>query len=228
MNNVRLPRVSLSKLAEFTYASSARREAIVRGHLKPKTVVVVGYKYAEDYVPIFLKNGQDSTGLTNHISSLININGIRPSKPLKYSIDGLLALQQGAPFNFANSGEITCYPVNRNYSGGIDIDGVYVSMRPDAQIVSRKGKIVRAGTIKMHFPKSHPLNEQSGRCAAVLLHECLQNLTIREGERHYSQCFFVDVPSAQLFQAPRNYKLIMKDVLAACRQYKLMWADIAA
>lgn len=216
-------RVSLNKIAEFTYASSARKERIVKEQKIKKPFIAAGYREAEDFIPQFFGKKQDAQLLQQHLQNLTALHGFTPKDSLNNSINGLLALQTMTPIPFGN---VEYHQLPRNSHDGIIVEDVFINVRPDVLLTKITKGITTMGAVKLHFPKSNPLGEKGGYCVAAVLLEYLSQLSAPLGTPKYGLCYSVDVQPNEVYVSPASYKRIMKDLEAACRQYKLLWNSI--
>lgn len=216
-------KVSLNKIAEFTYATSARKERIVRDQKNKTAFRAAGYKEAEDFIPQFFSSNQNILLLSQQIKSLSALHTLTPKDSLNNSVNGLLALQEMAPLEL---GEVTFHSVPRNQHDGIIIENVFINVRPDVLITKKMRGGIGMGAVKLHFPKSSKLGEKGGQCVAAVLFDYLSQLDVPLGTPKHNLCYLADVYPNMLCQSPASHKIMTKELEAACRQYELIWHSI--
>ena len=103
----------------------------------------------------------------------------------------------------------------------MEVAGVRVSIRPDAYLKNTiTGDIV--GAIKLHFPKTTPLNDASAKYVATTLKVFLSE---EQGAEFVDpkKCYVVDVSTQAATCASKSFKKNMKDVVAACEEIRARW-----
>jgi len=213
-------RVSLNKVAEFTYASSKRRETIAHQHKHKVPFIAAGYQKAEEFLPQYFGNQMDAQLLQNKIAQLVGLNSITPKDSYNKGINGLTHLQYMKSFQLE---DITFQPLPMNSQDGLIFGNVFVNIRPDCLILQETKQGLRVGALKLHFPVTNPLGQKAGKCVAALLFEYLSQMKNLDGTAKHSLCYSLDVPADQTYQASKDYKLLMKEVVASCKIYEAMW-----
>ena len=110
----------------------------------------------------------------------------------------------------------------------LTIHNVIVSVRPE--IILRgdgpKGKKL-VGAIKLHFPKSHPHNEDTaGYVSAIVQEWCMQHVKSEDEVVNPHYCKVIDVASGKVFPGVKSITQRMKDVAAECQNIAALWATI--
>ena len=129
------------------------------------------------------------------------------------AIDSFLEISDQLPENYRFE------KVPANEKSTIGIAGVDVSIRPDAYIKNDNDEVV--GVLKLHFPKSNPLDKNSGEYVATALKTFVQEST--ENTVDHKLCIVVDVPSSSVISAPKAGKKRMIDIEAACEEISAQW-----
>ena len=101
-------------------------------------------------------------------------------------------------------------------------------MRPEIVLTSTgaKGKKL-VGGLKMHFNKTHPLNEDAcGYISAAMQMYCDNNLN-HEGVAYSNYCMVLDIASGTVFKGVTATAQRKKDIEAVCEQIATLWPSIA-
>lgn len=108
----------------------------------------------------------------------------------------------------------------------LQVRNVDISVRPEIILTSegRSGPLV--GAMKLHFPKTNQLNQQSaGYVSAVLQEWCSANLH-EEGQASGTLCCVVDVGSEAFYEGVRSTRQRMRDIEDACETIAALWPTI--
>lgn len=80
------------------------------------------------------------------------------------------------------------------------------------------------GGIKLHFPKTNPLNASSAGFVSAMTYEfCSQH---HAGQPSPKFCMVVDIASGTFFPGPPSTKARLKEVVAACVEIAGRWPTI--
>ncbi len=216
------PKISLNKLGEYLTASPARRRRIVQDQKDPKAFITARYADAREAIVDFL-----SSGMTDEEKLLSE------AKRLRADTTGTDFAQQDriasadAIENFLEVAEqleiddLAVIPAESTLSESMSINGVNVSIRPDAYLKNPiTGDIV--GAVKLHFPKTTPLTDISAKYVATALKVYLSEEKGAPLTDH-KKCYVVDVSTQTATFAPKSHKKNMNDISAACEEIRARW-----
>lgn len=217
------PKISLNKLGEYLDATPARRRRIVQDQIDPKTFIAARYSDAREEISVYLAtNKLNDEQLINAASNLRNQQHeskfIAQDKSLSAdAIDDFLEIadQVGADGYKLEKG-------SASEQVSMNISGVIISVRPDVYVKNDNNEIV--GAIKLHFPKSNPLNEKSSEYIATCLRVYLEG-KYDASKIDYKLCTVVDIPSGSVVNAPKATKKRMQDITAACEEIEARWKN---
>ena len=212
------PKISLNKLGEYMNATPARRRRIIEDQIAPKDFVVARYTDARESIIDCIAGKISEDQLTQIAEDLrekeYESKFTAQDKNLSAdAIDSFLEISDQLPDNYKFE------KVPANEKSTIEIAGVDVSIRPDAYIKNDNDEVV--GALKLHFPKSNPLDKNSGEYVATALKAFLQEGT--ENTIDHKLCIVVDVPSSSVIPAPKAGKKRMIDIEAACEEIGAQW-----
>ena len=212
------PKISLNKLGEYMNATPARRRRIIEDQIAPKDFVVARYTDARESIIDCIAGKISEDQLTQIAEDLrekeYESKFTAQDKNLSAdAIDSFLEISDQLPDNHKFE------KVPANEKSTIEIAGVDVSIRPDAYIKNDNDEVV--GALKLHFPKSNPLDKNSGEYVATALKAFLQEGT--ENTIDHKLCIVVDVPSSSVIPAPKAGKKRMIDIEAACEEIGAQW-----
>lgn len=216
------PRLSANKMGEYLIVGPARRRRILYDAKFPSDAVVPYYQPAAEAIAQFIAGGMTDLGiLEKKAKALGNENppSVWHSRRISGNIDALdmfegmldvIDLKGATPSLGAHSAPPISY------------QGVDVSVRPE--IVLEHGGNV--GGIKLHFPKSNPLNAEAAGFVSVMTFEyCKQHLPTK-GNAAGKFCSVIDVASGQFFPGAASTKARLKEVAAACGEVFALWPSI--
>jgi hypothetical protein len=110
----------------------------------------------------------------------------------------------------------------------LSIQGVEVSVRPEVVLrgQARDGRSL-LGAMKVHFPRTFPLNEDSAGIISAILQRYTRDVLARNGEEPYAPyCSVVDVGSRRFYEGVRATANRMREVEAECRNIAAIWESI--
>lgn len=225
------PRISVNKLGEYLAENKAsRRLAILREQKQPVRCRVIRYTAAcRAIVAALTAPGDPQSVLAEHLEDLKR--GESASAASEFTVrEGRLCREAIRSFvDILPTLDLNGLKVEsgRNDVPKLHQAGVEISVRPELVLRgnSRRGQPV-VGAIKLHFPKSHPLDQEAGDYVGAILHQY--------GELHLAGpeacdprfCFVIDIATRRIWTAPRNFLRRRSEVLAACREIAIIWNAI--
>jgi hypothetical protein len=223
-NKYRKPRISANKLGEYIHSAPHRRKEIVKNQKYPKGYVVTRYNDAKSTIIDFFINGRGDKGLVEKkIKDLIQ----RSYASNFRTQDNALSIEALEIFKGTNLADLEGYSLNKFNRGfqKLSVQGVEVAVEPEILIKGSVRGVDFVGAIKIHISKSHPLTSDSGKYVASLIHSFL--------EKNYSGvkvrpdfCISLDIFTGTYFSAPRSFKLLRKEIEAACNEIRLIWNSL--
>jgi len=216
------PKISLNKLGEYLTATPARRKRIVQDQEDPKPFIVARYSDAREAIVDFL-----ASGMTEEKKLLSQAKKLRfDDSGTAFSYQDKLASAEAIE-SFAEAADqidledLKVVPVENSSSHNMEISGVNVSIRPDAYL---KDPITgdTVGAIKLHFPKTTPLNDDALGYVATALRVHLNDAKDAKVVDH-KKCYVVDVSTRTVAHAPKAFTKKMNDIAAAREEIEARW-----
>jgi len=216
-----LPRISVTKLAEYLVATAGRRRTILEDQKLPSAFKAA--KWTEAYAAIVdvLLHGCDPRRAAQYLE------GWRQRVPKSRFEAERLPLWILAMSTFAQHMKrlrLSKYAFAPGVTEAyVDLGGVRLSLRPDVIIAGAD-----PGAFKLYLGKSIPLTKStkgrpgSGTYAAALLHLWAEP----ELGAVPKQSLVLDVLRGTLFQAPEKPAARRRDALAACKEIAVVWESI--
>ncbi len=222
------PRISVNKLAEYMVSKGRRQREILRDQKFPQDFKVTYYKEAEQAASrCMASNFEDTAILVSAIEVLEqrtsekvgtvrringNIDAIEAFAGMMDQIDfkgGMPELGEHAP------------PRGRIH----DVD---ISVRPEIVLRGEgKGGQPLVGALKLHFPKSFALNEESaGFVSAILQRYAEMHLATGNQNAYWAYCSVADVGSRRFYPGVRSIAARIRDVESECRNIAAIWASL--
>lgn len=221
-NFVADPKISLNKLGEYLTATPSRRRRIVQDQQDPKAFIAARYTDAREAIVKFLASGMTEEGALLSTAKRLRADGTGSDFARQDRVASAEAIE-----NFLEVAEqieiedLAVLPAESTSIESMKVAGVNVSVRPDAYLKNPiTGDII--GAIKLHFPKTTPLNETSARYVATTLKVYLSEHKAAELTDH-KKCYIVDVSTQTATCAPKSHKKNMSDIAAACEEIRARW-----
>lgn len=214
------PRISLNKLGEYLTATPSRRKRIIEDQQDPKPFITKRYGAAREQIVDFLASNMADDSIILQAAKNLKI----PSGGTDF-VEQDRAASSEAIHSFLEASEklnldgLVVEPVSPSESSTMDVAGVTISMRPDAILKDKVTGEVK-GCVKLHFPKTTPLDAQGGEYVATALRVHLGNNSTAVDP---NKCLVVDVPTKQVYSAPKAFKRKMNDIAAACEEIDVRW-----
>ncbi|MFA6101394.1 MAG: hypothetical protein WCV67_01005 [Victivallaceae bacterium] len=218
-------RLSVNKLGEYMTATPSRRRQIIKDQKTPSTFKVARYNDARDVIVDYLTSGMSSdTEAMERAEELLSNSG------RSEFTEQDRALSAEAIESFLKvSDEIDIHGLQIESADSfsdqsLEIGDVSVTMRPDAILRDEiTGKIV--GGVKLHFPKTYPLNDKGCEYVATALRFHLEGQDSPKSVDP-KKCYVVDVHTQKVRMAPKAYKRCLSDIVAACEEISARWDSI--
>ncbi len=216
------PRISANKLAQYiTTPSPNRRNLILKNQKYPKGFVVTRYNDAKSTIVNYFVNGKGNRKMVEmKISELLKKHYTSPFR----NQDTQLSIEALQVFRRCKLLDLTGFKATRNARRGdkLKVNGVIVSIAPDVTINGTfRGKEF-VGAIKIHLSKGHPLDEASGKYVTTLLRSHLEEVHGSARVRP-EFCILLDIFTGRYQTAPKSFRVLRKEIEAACKEIKLLW-----
>lgn len=217
------PRISVNKLGEYLTATPSRRKRIIEDQQDPKPFITKRYGDARQEIVGFLSSdmNDDSKILQAAENLKIHSGGTDFCEQDRTASSEAIHSFLEASENLDLEG-LVVVPVSASESSTMDVAGVTISMRPDVILKDKETGQVK-GCVKLHFPKTTPLDIQGGEYVATALRVHLGNSNVAVDPK---KCYVVDVPTKQVYCAPKAFKRKMNDISAACEEIDVRWKKI--
>jgi len=220
----RRPKISANKLGEYIHSAPHRRKEIVKNQKYPKGYVVTRYNDAKSTIIDFFITGKgDKEMVEQKIKSLIHKSYDSNFR----NQDNELSIKALEIFKETDLSELEKHSLNRfgRNLKSLTFNGVEVTIQPEILIKGSIRGVDFIGAIKIHISKSHRLNSDSGKYVASLIHSFLEkNYTDCKVRPEF--CVSLDIFAGTYFTAPRSFKLLRKEIEAACNEIHLLWDSL--
>jgi len=106
-------------------------------------------------------------------------------------------------------------------------NGVEISVRPEVTLHSKsKNGDALVGGIKLHFPKTEPLDEEQANFISALMNAFCKDHLWKDGAPFPAHCMVIDLASAKVYPGVKSIKPRLRDVESACRQIASPWPSV--
>lgn len=218
------PRISATKLGEYTVASPLRRRKIVRDQREPSDFVVARYERARtaltDY---FLGGAANVEPVIDAAVELGTLRGTSDWQTQDFNVSGE-ALERF--LDISDEFELDGLESSPGSNGApkLVLAEVDVSVRPDIILrgTLRNKRVV--GALKLYFGKTNPLGDEAGANVATLLQRYCDQHLVQPGEvTSPKHCAVLDVFAKRWFRSTRATQLRLRSLEAACEEIRLWW-----
>ena len=220
------PRISLNKLCEFMTARPPRQRRILKDQKFPSDFMRVYYREAQEAASLCIaSNLEDIPSVTRQIEILNqqNPDSVGTQRRVAANIDALeafLEMTDGIDLSGAEP------RLGENVAPKLTIRNVDVSVRPEIILhgEGRSGPVV--GALKLHFPKTNPLDDTSAGYVSAVLQEWCATHMADAGQAHGPLCYVVDVGSRTTYPGVRSTVRRLRDIQDACETIAALWPTL--
>lgn len=228
------PYASVNKLAEWLdlpgAASKRRRQLLQRLKYPPKGIVA-WYAEARTAIAAFLVHGSLDKLQAEAKQLARDKSGTEHQVKLRVAsataIRRFSDLVEAAELEFDNL-EVRVYREPWLELPKLTIEGVSVSVAPEAKLTGHwRGKPV-LGFVKLHSVKKHVLSDYAGSCAANILEQFGNEHFDGEATVSRRHCIVVDLfnRDQRVFRAPSSFKKRQEEIAEACAEIARQWDNI--
>lgn len=229
MANNSTPRISVNKLAEYIVSKGNRQRQILRDQKFPQDYKGMYYKEAGEAISLCIaSNLEDQSSLER---ALLILNQRTPEKigtarRISANIDAIetfMSMLDQVDLMGAKA------ILGNNSAPKISRFGVDISIRPEI-VLYGKGKSGKslAGALKLHFPRTFPLNEESAGYVSALSQEYCRTHLSADHEAFGPYCCVIDVGSKAVYPGVKATAMRMRDIDSECRNIAAIWPTITA
>ncbi len=220
------PRISLNKLSEFMTATIPRQRRIIKDQKFPKDYQRVYYKEAQEAVAACIASDLEDIGAIERQIQILNQQApetVGTQRRIASNVDALeafLDMLDDIDLHGATPS------LGSNSAPKLAIRNVSISVRPEIILRSenRSGPVV--GAMKIHFPKTNALNDQSAGYVSAALQEWSRINLVDDGDTFGPMCCIVDVGSVSFYDGVRATRQRMRDLEDACETIAALWPTI--
>lgn len=221
------PRISVNKLCEFMTAKAARQRQILRDQKYPTDFKGVYYKEATEAIAASVASNLESLKpVENAIKVLgqLTPDKIGTQRRIAANMDALESFQlmlDAVDLKGANT------RLGDQSPPRLTIYGVEISVRPEVVLTAiGKSNAPLVGALKLHFPRTFSLTEDSAGYVSAILQEWCKHHLADEGAVNGSMCPVIDVGSHTVYPGVKATTARMKDVEAICQNIAALWPTI--
>ncbi len=221
------PRISVNKLGEYMVSKAARRQRILRDAKYPPPYITTYYREAQESIAQFIAGNMEDIGTLERSVQILeqktpdSIHEIRRVNGNVEAIESFMNLIDEIDLKGADT------RLGDHSPPKLKIMNVEVSVRPDIILTGTgaKGKTL-VGGIKLHFPKTNPLNEDAcGYISSAVQMHCVHSLA-SDGLPNPKYCMTVDIASGKVYEGVTAITQRKKDIEAACHEIASLWPGI--
>jgi hypothetical protein len=222
----REPRMSINALSQYMTAPAARREAILREQKYPSDYRVIWYEHATRAIVRFLLDPEKDVNVLTEAAQRIRTRPEADRKEQRKLADNANALIAFAACY--NQIPFDGLRVQRGpQEGNLVLEGVTISVRPEAQLVGDYRGVHSLGAVKLYLSKNNRLGTDGFATTGALLQFFMQARLPTGSTCLARHCNVVDVFGRKCVAAPRAAARRRNEVEAACREIAHRWPNIA-
>jgi hypothetical protein len=221
------PRISVNKLAQYVTSKAARQNQILRNAKFPPDYITTYYREAGEAIAKFLAGELKESSILDNAVSLLSQKvaaNVYETRRIEGNIDAIETF--GSMLDDIEYGGATA-KLGAQSAPHLILQGVEISVRPEVTLHSKSKTTELVGGIKLHFPKTEPLNEEQADYISAMLHSFCQSHLWKEGQPFGGHCMVIDIASGKVYPGVKAVKQRLKDVGNACGQIATLWPGVA-
>ena len=222
------PRLSVNKLAQYVTSRAARQNQILRNAKYPPDYITAYYRDAAEAIARFIGTGMADLGVLDRASAKLlqaNTGTVQQARQKSANIDAIETFESMLD-DIDIKGAVPSLAAHS--PPHVMIGGVSVSVRPDVILKCQKGGATQVGGLKLHFPRSEPLDEEQAGLVSALLHRYVQDHLLDEGVASAGHCVIVDIASGKFYPGVASVKKRMNDIQSSCDHIAKLWPTVAS
>jgi hypothetical protein len=221
------PRISVNKLAQYVTSKAARQNQILRNAKFPPDYITTYYREAGEAIARFLAGDMKENSILDNAISLLSQKvapNVYETRRIAGNIDAIETF--GSMLDDIEYGGATA-KLGTQSSPHLVVQGVEVSVRPEVTLHSKSKTTELVGGIKLHFPKTEPLDQEQADYVSAMMHSFCQSHLWKHGQPFGGHCMVIDLASAKVYPGVKSVKQRLKDVGNACGQIAALWPGVA-
>ncbi len=221
------PRISVNKLGEYMTSKAARQHQILRGQKYPPEYITTYYREAQEAISSFIADNMEDMKILERQIQILDQQSPDSVQKLRRLEGNIEAIERFMTLiddiDMKGAAPILGNPKPPK----MQIMNVEVSVRPEIILHASgsKGKTL-VGGIKLHFPKTNPLNEDGCGYISAIMQMYIDNFHQDDGVPSAKHCLTIDVASGKVYEGVTAITQRKKDIEAACQQINTLWPSI--
>ena len=221
------PRLSVNKLCEYAKAGPTRQRQILRDQKFPSDFKGMFYREASDAIARCLaSNLHDTEVLVRAVSLLEQMpaDKVGTARRINANIDAIETFANMLDdINFGNATP-SLAPTS---SPQLQVHNVQISVRPEILLrAAGKKDEVLLGSVKLHFPRTFSLTEETSGYVSALLQEWHRTHQADDGSPHGPICYVIDLGAKQVWPGVKSTTARLKDISSHCQNIAALWPTI--
>jgi hypothetical protein len=217
-------KISINQLADFAFATEARKKSIIKQQKKPNPFLIPWYQLAKSKIKQSIISNGDFNPIDKGIKELksrnpekkrqiidkqVSMEALRIFKEIK-----LPELLKDIPFEIIKTKKIK----------SIYINGVKIIISPDVIYKINIGGQKYIGGVKLHVAKGNIFETKQLKYISSLIYEYLDEIVANEDEIVMKElCLYLDIFGKRVISAPKNNIKSIKTVHRLCGEIKMLW-----
>lgn len=220
------PRLSVNKLAQYVTSRAARQNQILRNAKYPPDYITAYYRDAAEAISSFIGGNMVDLGILDRATARLlqapssNIQQDRQKSANVDAIETFAGMLDDIDLKGATPS------LAPHTAPHVNVGGVAVSVRPDIILRCEKKGSPLVGALKLHFPRSEPLDDEQAGYVSAMLHRYLSDHMLDDGTASTAHCVVIDVASATFHPGVASVKKRMNDIQGSCGHIAQLWPSI--
>lgn len=220
------PRLSVNKLAQYVTSRAARQNQILRTAKFPPDYITAYYRDAAEAIAQFIGGGMVDLGILDRATARLlqaQASNIQQDRQKSANVDAIEVFAGMLDDIDLRGATPSLAPHTAPH---VTVAGVAVSVRPDIILRCEKKGAPLVGALKLHFPRSEPLDAEQAGYVSALLHRYLDDHHLDDGTASTAHCVVIDVASATFHPGIATVKKRMTDIQGSCGHIAQLWPSI--
>jgi hypothetical protein len=221
------PRISINKLAQYVTSKAARQNQILRNAKFPPDYITTYYREAGEAIAKFLAGDMKESSILDNAASILSqkvAGNVYETRRIAGNIDAIETF--GTLLDDIEYGGASAM-LGAHSAPKLISNGVEISVRPEVTLHSKSKTTELVGGIKLHFPKTEPLDEEQANYISAMMHLFCESHLWKHGQPFGGHCMVIDLASGKVYPGVKSVKARLKDVANACTQISALWPGIS-
>lgn len=222
--------ISINPLAEFAFASEAKRKTIIRNQKEPSIFKIPWYQLAKARMRLAIAKKGDLQPILDGIDELKNrrLTKVRQINDRKVSVEALERfLEMKLPSVLKDIDYEVIKKPKKSDARPLLVKGVEVIVSPDVIIKTTINGQSYLGAVKIHVAKTNTFESKQLKHIASATYMYLDHVIANDDTLvHPDLCLAYDIFGNRIVSAPQNISVGIREVEMLCQEVKEVWTKV--